>query len=169
MIGNAVPPRMGNEIAKSIINVLNRSEISEKTLQIIEDIKCAPVLVGYYKGSWHKKLILNNKIYYVRSDGRKGSMFKENCAIIPKYLLLHYKNEGEIYELELEEPILADASFLQTLGFETTGDTYLCFRLKSDEPKNISNIVSTTGHLVFEQSNYSPFFTTIDKITDSKI
>jgi len=169
MIGNAVPPRLGNEIAKSIINVFNRLEIPAKTFQPTEDAKCTPVLVGYYKGSWHKQLILNNKIYYVRSDGRKGSMFKEDCAIMPKYLLLHYKNKVDIYELEIEEPILADASFLQTLGFETTGETYLCFRLKSAEPKNINNCVNTISHLIFEQSHYSPYFTTIDKIIDSKI
>lgn len=169
MIGNAVPPRLGNEIAKSIINVFNRLAISANTLQPTEDVKSALVLVGYYKGSLQKQLILNNKIYYVRSDGRKGSMFKEDCVIMPKYLLLHYKNKADIYELEIEEPILAEASFLQTLGFETTGETYLCFRLKSAEPKNISICGNTISHLLFDQSNYSPYFTTIDKIINYRI
>ena len=169
MIGNAVPPRLGNEIAKSIINALDHLDISAKTLRPVEDIKCAPVLVGYYKGNWHKQLILNNKLYYVRSDGRKGSMFKEDCSVMPKYLLLHYKNQADIYELEVEEPVLADASFLQTLGYETTGETYLCFRLKSDVPKKINGWNSRARHLIFDQSNYSPYFTSIDKIIDFNI
>ena len=96
-------------------------------------------------------------------------MFKEDCSVMPKYLLLHYKNQADIYELEVEEPVLADASFLQTLGYETTGETYLCFRLRSDVPKNINDWNSRARHLIFDQNNYSPYFTTIDKIIDFNI
>ncbi len=130
MIGNAVPPKLGNEIAKSILYALNHQEVSEP-IQESENKKDIPILVGYYKGDWHKQLILNNKLYYVRSDGRKGSIFKEDCAIMPKYLLLHHKKSADLYELDAEEPILIDSSFLKTLGFETSGKTYLCFLLKS--------------------------------------
>ena len=71
MIGNAVPPRLGNEIAKSIINALGRIDFASIIPKHVEHASCALVLVGYYKGNWHKQLILNNKLYYVRSDGRK--------------------------------------------------------------------------------------------------
>lgn len=114
---------------------------------------------GYYKGEQNKKLILSNKLYYVRSDGRKGSIFKEDCSIIPKYLLLHHIDNAELYELENEEPILADASYLKTLGFDISGDSYLCFRLKDSSPcKGIKDICLKCKNI------YSPYFSTIKKI-----
>ena len=169
MIGNAVPPRLGNVIAKSILNALNPEEIRITIQESAKEKPSISVLVGYYKGARHKRLILANKLYYVRSDGRKGSMFKEDCSIMPKYLLLHHKDMAEFFELEMDEPLLADATFLTSLGFETAGDTYLCFRLKCTEPKNISDLYSKTTRLVYEQSNYSPYFTTIEKVIDSRI
>jgi len=168
MIGNAVPPRLGNEIAKSILNALNHFEIQVTTQESIKEKLSTQVLVGYHKGYLHKQLILDNKLYYVRSDGRKGSMFKKDCSVIPQYLLLHHKDKAEIFELEMEEPLLADASFLRSLGFETSGDTYLCFRLKYKESKNIRDLYSKAIRLVYEQSNYSPYFTTIDKVIEYK-
>lgn len=164
MIGNAVPPRLGNEIAKAIFSALNSLEETSKKTIFCEKQAPETVLVGYYKGDWHKQLIIANKVYYVRSDGRKGSVFKDECSIMPKFLLLHHKDKAEIYELEEEEPLLADASFLKSLGFETKGETYLCFRLKCAEPKNMREIGINYSHLNYDQSNYSPFFTTIDKI-----
>lgn len=167
MIGNAVPPRLGKVIAKSILNALNHGEIQVVTQEPPKEKISKSVLVGYYKGEWHKRLILANKLYYVRSDGRKGSLFKEDCSVMPYYLLLHHKNQAEVFELEIEEPILADASFLKSLGFEISGNTYLCFRLKSTELVIISNLYPNASRLVFEQRNYSPYFTTIDKVIDN--
>lgn len=164
MIGNAVPPRLGNEIAKSILNAINYVDIKVTTRESIKEKLSAPVLVGYNKGDLQKRLILDNKLYYVRSDGRKGSMFKKDCSAAPQYLLLHHKDEAEIYELEKEEPMLTEASFLKTLGFETSGDTYLCFRLKRTESVDIRDLYSKATQLVYDQSNYSPYFTTIDKV-----
>jgi len=166
MIGNAVPPRLGNEIAKAILYALNHLEVPV-SIQQSENKKDTPILVGYYKGNLHKQLILNNKLYYVRSDGRKGSMFKEDCAIMPKYLLLHHKESANLYELDSEEPILVDASFLKTLGFETSGETYLCFRLKSTDVVSISHF--NAKHFNYDQRNYSPYFTTIENAIDNSI
>ena len=164
MIGNAVPPRLGNEIARAILSALNHHNITPSVqIQPIKTSKSV-VLVGYYKGDRHKQLILRNKLYYVRSDGRKGSIFKEECAIMPQYLLLHYKDNVEIYELDAEEPVLAEASFLTTLGFKTSGETYLCFQLKSTEPKIISDIVDYSTSLNFDTNNYVPYFTTIKEL-----
>ena len=164
MIGNAVPPRLGKEIAKSILNALNRLEVSATIQKHTEKQTSAFVLVGYYKGDWHKRLILTNKLYYVRPDGRKGSLFKKDCSVMPKYLLLHHKDKAEIFELDAEEPILADATFLKTLGFETTGETYLCFKLESAEPKSMDDLGVKASCLEYDQRNYSPYFTTIDKV-----
>lgn len=165
MIGNAVPPRLGKEIAKSILNAFNGIK-QEHTVNCRrhEDLINETVLVGYYKGDRHKQLILKNQLYYVRSDGRKGSMFKDECSLMPKYLFLHYKENVEIYELDTEEPVLANASFLKTLGFETSGETYLCFRLKSAEPIMIRDIVNYSTCLRFDLSNYIPYFTTIKEL-----
>ena len=167
MIGNAVPPRLGHEIAKSIFNALDGIEqtciVDHKQHNNINN---ETVLVGYYKGHEHKRLILKNQLYYVRSDGRKGSMFKDECAIMPHYLLLHYKNVAEIYELNAEEPVLADASFLKTLGFATSGETYLCFQMKSAKPRMICDIVDYSASLHFDTSNYAPYFTTIKEILE---
>ena len=169
MIGNAVPPRLGNEIAKSILNALNHLE-TKTTMNIKHEKKLSEsILVGYYKGDWHKDLILTNKLYYVRSDGRKGSIFKDDCSVIPKYLLLHHKDEADIYELEAEEPILTDAFFLNQLGFKTKGNRYLCFKLMSNAPKNINKLFTNATRIKYDKRNYLPFFTTIDKIIEKRI
>ncbi len=166
MIGNAVPPRLGYEIAKSILGALSRPEVvctflQEQPKSLID----ATVLVGYYKGDWHKQLILKNQLYYVRSDGRKGSVFMDDCSVMPKYLLLHHKDDAELFELDAEEPVLADASYLKTLGFVTYGETYLCFRLKSAEPKNC-DIVDSSTRLNFDTNNYVPYFTKIKEVLE---
>ena len=163
MIGNAVPPRLGNVLAKSILAALANQQpaegvgISATPLQPSVSDTC--VLVGYCKGENHKRLILENGLYYVRSDGRTGSMFKEDCAIIPKYLLMHHKDDAGFYELDGEEPILADASFLQSIGFETFGQTYLCFRLKDRQSIRI-------GSPIYDNRNYAPYFSTLGALVD---
>lgn len=164
MIGNAVPPRLGNEIAKAILSALSCLESTSSSLIQSAETRESVVLVGYYKGNRHKELILQNKLYYVRSDGRKGSMFKEECVVMPQYLLLHNKEETEIYELDVDEPVLADASFLKALGFTVTGDTYLCFQLKSSKPKMTCDITGFSASIHIDTRNYVPYFTTIKEL-----
>lgn len=60
---------------------------------------------------------------------------------MPQYLLLHYKNDAEIYELKTEESIFADAPFFKALGFETSDETYLLFLSKSVKRRMICDIV----------------------------
>lgn len=160
MIGNAVPPRLAKEIAKTILKSLMCSDYSEVLQTENKERVSIPILVGYYKGEKHKQLILANRLYYVRSDGRKGSVFKEDCSITPHFLLLHHKDNAEMYELDAEEPILADASFLKTLGFKTSGGTYLCFRLTNADPSKIQGYTLRPNHNL---KTYSPYFTTIIK------
>lgn len=157
MIGNAVPPRLGNEIAKSIVSALQGIDLSVGIPKHPATQTNSPVLVGYYKGYWHKQLILKNGLYYVRSDGRTGSMFKEDCSTIPRYLMLHHKSDAEFYELECDDPLLVDASFLKTLGFPASGETYLCFRLKDTKSRNL-------GTPKYESSQYAPYFTTLQEL-----
>ena len=92
------------------------------------------------------------------------AFFKEECAVMPQYILLHYKDNAEIYELDAEEPVLADASFLKRLGFTTYGETYLCFLLKNAKPIMICDIVDHSACLHFDTSNYAPYFTTIKEL-----
>ena len=169
MIGNAVPPRLGNEIAKAIQNALARIEVTPSVLFQQARVSDNIVLVGYFKGDWHKRLILQNKLYYVRSDGRRGSMFKEDCSVVPKHLLMHHKDKAELYELEADEPLLADSSFLKSLGFSTSGETYLCFRLKSNRPTTAHELGCNSYEPIFDQRTYFPYFTTIDKAIDIMI
>ena len=167
MIGNAVPPLLGQVLAKSILAALadKTIEYADKTTQK-NDLGEVCTLVGYFKNYTHYKLIIQNLLYYVRSDSRKGSMFKKDCSFMPRFLLLHHKDKAEIYELDENEPMLADASFLQTLGFKTTGETYLCFKLKSAIPKSIRDLGGYAIHPNYDKNNYSPYFTTIDKVID---
>ena len=169
MIGNAVPPRLGNEIAKAILSALNRITVAPSVQAKQVKPFDGTVLVGYYKGDWHKQLILQNKLYYVRSDGRKGSMFKEDCSVVPKYLLIHHKDKADLYELDAEDPVLADSSFLKSLGFATSGKTYLCFRLKSNNSMTPQELCCKSYDPIYDHRNYYPYFTAIEKVIDIKI
>ena len=167
MIGNAVPPRLGRAIAESILSAFGHTDTSEA--KHIPTKEAETILVGYYKGAHHKQLILNNRLYYIRADGRKGSMFKEECTFVPTFLLLHHKNEAEIYELEKEEPVLADASFLKTLGFKTSGDHYLCFRLKRKSPTPLHDIDDQVDTISYAHKSFAPYITTMDKVLSKSL
>ena len=163
MIGNAVPPRLAKTLAFSIQAALQNIQLQEKKKEEC-NIMDSLVLVGYYKSHYHYRLILQNLLYYVRSDGRKGSMFQENCSTMPEYLMIHHKEQAEFYELDVDEPILADVSFLRSLGFNVSGQTYLCFRLKNKEKKTFSELGNEVSVLLYNPQNYSPYFTTIGKL-----
>lgn len=155
MIGNAVPPKLGKVLAKSIASALSHAQSTEGVgVSATPSITDTCILVGYYKGDEHKKLIIENGLYYVRSDGRTGSMFKEDCSVTPKFLLLHHKDEAAFYELDGEEPILADASFLKSLGFNTSGESYLVFRLKDRGNVRL-------GTPQYDKRVYAPYFSTL--------
>ena len=165
MVGNSVPPRLGRIIAKSVFTALTNVGFQQNVdSQEKEKKEKTCILVGYYKDEEHLKLILHNMLYYVRSDGRKGSMFKKDCSLMAKYLLLHHKGNVKIYELEVEEPILTDALFLNTLGFKVTGDTYLCFKLKSISSHSVSKFGEFLTQFNYTKRKYSPYFITIDKV-----
>lgn len=164
MIGNAVPPRLGKYLAQSILNAF-AGEYKERqgTCEPYME-KDACTLVGYYKNDNHYDLILKNLLYYVRSDGRKGSIFKEDCDMMPEYLLLYHNEKADLFELESDEPALANASFLKTLGFDCHGDNYLCFKLKNNKSLTIESLGGIGKHPIYDKNNYTPYFTTLHKI-----
>jgi len=163
MIGNAVPPQLGKALATSILSVLQSIKFEQTAIQAKNPLdEC--VLVGYFKNANHHDCIIENLLYYVRSDGRTGSMLKEDCAVMPKYLLIHHKEQAEIYELDAEEPVLADASHLATLGFECSGQMYLCFRLKNNSQINTCELGTNISDLRFFKGNYAPYFTTLNEL-----
>lgn len=159
MIGNAVPPRLGYLLAKSIFSVM--LNLQHTPISIIENelTTDACTLVGYFKDAEHKRLILQNGLYYVRFDGRLGSMFKQDSTVIPKYLLLHHKNEAEFYELNNEKPTLTEASYLASLGFKLSGKIYLVFYLKDKKAIEM-------GKPRYDSRNYFPFFAKLKDLLD---
>jgi len=164
MIGNAVPPMLGKILATSIMSALKQCRYEQEGMNN-SHVSDNAVLVGYYKNQHHHDCIMKNRLYNVRSDGRKGSIFKDDCDVIPKYLCLHHKNVMEIYELENEEPILVDASFLRTLGFESSGNRYLCFRLKNNiavNPYDLSG--DAKSRVAVNTMNYVPYVTSLEEI-----
>lgn len=164
MIGNAVPPRLGKVLAQSIISALAKETLNTYKNQNGVDIESKSTLVGYYKDQDHFNIIQENLIYYVRSDGRAGSIFKEDCEMTPQYLLLHHKNEAHLFELDSEEPVLVDVSFLKKCGFNCSGETYLCFKLKNNRELSTLNLFDKRYSFVYDKFNYAPYFTTIGKI-----
>lgn len=163
MIGNAVPPRMACELAKSIYAALENVQEVEPVAQYSNRLDSS-TLVGYYKNEEHYNLILKNRLYYVRSDGRKGSIFKQDCAMTPKYLLLHHGNNADIFELDAEESVLASGAFLRTLGFDSNGEMYLCFNLKDSMIRRIDELGGNLLHPNYDKNNYAPYFTTLEKV-----
>ncbi len=163
MIGNAVPPRMAYELAKSIYAAMkDRQEV--KSLMRHPNRHDSNVLVGYYKNEEHYNLILQNRLYFVRSDGRNGSIFKQDCAMTPKYLLLHHGSKADIFELDEEEPVLANGTFLRTLGFHSNGELYLCFNLKNCTICTIEELGGNLAHPNYDKNNFAPYFTTLEKV-----
>ena len=164
MIGNAVPPRLACELAKSIYRSLE-GVIEEQPAKVRSNsIMDSCTLVGYFKSVEHYNLILNNLLYYVRSDGRKGSLFKQDCSMAPKYLLLYHGDIANIFELDAEEPALATGAFLRTLGFKSDGEMYLCFNLKDGKSRTLKELGGNLPQPNYNRNNFAPYFTTLDKI-----
>lgn len=129
MVGNAVPPRLARMLALSIINTL--STISQKE---------ESVLVGYYKNEEHLRLILQNKLYYVRTGFRRGALQMPMGAPTPQYLLLHNRKDRKLYKLLPKSPITIQKAELIKKGFSPSGNEYYAFYLETSEPINIQGI-----------------------------
>ncbi len=166
MIGNAVPPRMACELAKSIYSFVKN--VQEMTpIMHHSNHSDSSVLVGFYKDEEHYHYILKNRLYYVRSDGRKGSIFKQDCTMVPKYLLLYHGDKADLFELDAEEPVLASGTTLKTMGFNCNGELYLCFNLKDSRSHTVDVLGGNLSHLNYHRSSYAPYFTTLGTVMNS--
>jgi DNA (cytosine-5)-methyltransferase 1 len=166
MIGNAVPPLMAKMLAESIVAALDNKELCYKVVKKEQFNSC--VLVGLYKNKDQYANILRNLLYYVRSDNRKGSIFKENCDIVPRYLLLHNKKTAALYELTEDESILVDSTYLSHLGFNVSGQKYLCFKMKDSRPLAIDGCDETQFSGSVNLNKLAPYFTDIKDILKFK-
>ena len=146
MVGNAVPPRMAYILATSINDAIENQRSKE-----------AIVLVGFYKNFAHRSMILQNRLYNVRADGRQGSLCRTDIPELPEFILLHNHGRKQLFALTKEEPEIKTAKELNDKGFSATGKLYLCFKLKSTEP------VIKDCKIEVEHYDYTPSFTTIDK------
>ena len=164
MIGNAVPPRMAYELAKSIHSVLEDNQDLCPKGQRPRNVMNSIALVGYFKSGEHYNQILHNRLYYVRSDGRNGSLFKEDCSMTPSFLLLHHGGKADIFELDVEEPVLVTGAYLRKIGFITDGEMYLCFHLKNGKRLSIKELGGELPYMNYNRTSFTPYFTTLEKI-----
>lgn len=119
MVGNAVPPLLAKHIAIAIKEQLSKSVDTEERL--------SSILVGYYRDPQQLEMIKKNKIYYVRTGFRPGSMQMPPGQKSPEYLLLHKKNDFELFSLLANCPTIKSQDELKAMGFNPHGDIYLCF------------------------------------------
>ncbi|MBD5266623.1 MAG: DNA cytosine methyltransferase [Bacteroides sp.] len=157
MVGNAVPPRLAKYLAIAI----------RKTLNSVESVIDEPVLVGYYKNEKQYCLILSNKLYYVRTGPRRGSLNLSRVEVSPKYLLLHNKRNRSLYKLKREKPAKVSASELIQLGFNPLGKEYLAFRLDGDGKVDVEGI--DLSRLVIDRKGFDsaiPYITTLKSMLE---
>jgi hypothetical protein len=144
-----------------------KDAVPQKGLAYHSVVEAAPtdlVLVGYYKDQGFLDLIFKNKIYYVPAALGKGSINLVSGFEKTKYLLLHHGEARMLIELTGDGPKFYPKTILEEMGFSPSGDYYLGFSLKSDSV--VTNF--DVSHYKLEQYRkqiYSPYFTTIEKIT----
>lgn len=119
MVGNAVPPRMAFYLAQSIKECLKNSS---------NDF----TLVGYVKTDKDMSVIRKQKVYYIRGGNRPDALSfgQLDCSI--KWLLLHRNGNRYYFELENNDAVSCDRSYLKNLGFSPQGETYWLFKIKRE-------------------------------------
>ena len=139
--------------APLIERVFNDSAISQSTLmqeqQLTEDevpehtpLEGEMVLVGYFNGEEHLKQILANKLYYIRTGARLGSIRIEQGFDTCKYLFLHYKQQYLMFKLVGTAPRLFTGKQLADKGFSVRkpDESYLAYDLASTEQISFEDI-----------------------------
>lgn len=114
MVGNAVPPLLAFHIAESILNAFD----SKRHANI-------NVLVGYYKGPRHLKLILSNMMYYIPYTDETEKWV--NNGLTFNYLLIHYKMDKHLFKLKPKKPSICNRERLRKVGFNPNSNTYILF------------------------------------------
>ena len=166
MIGNAVPVRMAEILAVSIKEAIEKATAERK--QRRGDIKPDDrVLVGFFKGYPHWKIITHQGFYYVRADGREGAMSIEELQPLPRLLLLHSNERIQLYELTDIEPRYYGKEYIQRLGFQPSGETYIGIGFDSSSKYKLKKLGIDKKKIVFKE-RFAPYITTFEKLISKK-
>jgi DNA (cytosine-5)-methyltransferase 1 len=166
MIGNAVPVRMAEILATSIKEAIEKATSERK--QQRGDIKPADrVLVGFYKGYPHWKIITHQGFYYVRADGRKGAMSIEDLMPLPRLLLLHSNDRMQLYEMTDIEPRYYDKDYIERLGFQPSGETYIGVGFDASAKYKLKEVGIDKKKIIIKE-RFAPYITTFGELIDKK-
>ena len=166
MIGNAVPVRMAEILAVSIKEAIEKATVER--MQQRGDIKPDDrVLVGFYKGYQHWKIITHQGFYYVRADGREGAMSIEELHPLPRLLLLHSNERMQLYELTDIEPRYYGKDYIQRLGFKPSGEMYIGVGFDLSSKYKLKDIGIDKKKIVFKE-RFAPYIITFEKLISKK-
>ena len=166
MIGNAVPVRMAEILATSIKEAIEKATSERK--QQRGDIKPEDrVLVGFYKGYPHWKIITHQGFYYVRADGRKGAMSIEDLMPLPRLLLLHSNDRMQLYEMTDIEPRYYGKDYIQRLGFEPSGETYIGVGFDASSKYKLKEVAIDKDNIKLKE-RFAPYVTTFGELINKK-
>ena len=166
MIGNAVPVRMAEMLAISIKEAMDKATSERK--QQRGDIKPDDrVLVGFYKGYPHWKIITHQGFYYVRADGRKGAMSIKDLQPLPRLLLLHSNQRLQLYEMTDVEPRCYAKEYVERIGFQPTGETYIGVGFDPSSKYKLE-LVGLDKDSIKLEKRYAPYITTFKELISKK-
>ena len=166
MIGNAVPVKMAEILAVSIKQTIEQE--SKRRKQNRGKIKSSDlVLVGFCKGNPQWKVITHQGFYYVRADGREGSMAIEDFQPLPRLLLLHSYQQVQLFELTGVEPILYGKDYIKRLGFQPSGERYIGIGLDLSLKYDLKSI-GIDNNAIEIKKRFAPYITTFEELTKEK-
>jgi len=131
-----------NDSAISKDSIIQEHQLSKVELPDVKPLEEEMVLVGYFNGDEHMKQILANKLYYIRTGARPGSIRIEQGFDSCKYLFLHYKQRYLMFKLTGSAPRIFTGKQLADKGFSAgkSDETYLAYDLASTEPITFEDI-----------------------------
>ena len=166
MIGNAVPVRMAETLAISIKDAIENA-INERRLNRGKIKLDDRVLVGFYKGYPHWKIITHQGFYYVRADGRRGAMSIKDLMPLPRLLLLHSNDRMQLYEMTNSEPRFYSKDYIQRLGFQPSGDTYIGVGFDTSFEYNLKDVGIDKNTIILKE-RFAPYITTYNELISTK-
>lgn len=134
--------RIFNDSEVSRKAILDDSQLSENLVEQVLPLEQETVLVGYFNGEDHLKAIKKNRLYYVRTGSRSGSIRIKYNVNLCKYLFLHNRKEYYLFKLTGEAPRIFTGKNLMKMQFNVgqPEDSYLGFDLASADPVEFNNI-----------------------------
>lgn len=134
--------RIFNDSEVSRNSILKDCQLSTELVEQALPLEQEFVLVGFFNGDAHLKAILKNRLYYVRTGFRNGSLRLEPNAQFCKYLFLHNKDKYYLFKLTGDAPRLFTGKQLMEKNFPVRkpDETYIGYDLASSDPTTIENI-----------------------------